>query len=68
MIRAKDGFGNLIVLLLFTADQNRPFNNFEVFGEKSHYSTFRFHYENYHFDQLRELMYYNVSSHIEASG
>ncbi|CAK8685039.1 unnamed protein product [Clavelina lepadiformis] len=45
--------------------ENKKFNDFPVHDKGTNYGTLNFQYENYHFDQLRELMYYNVSSHIE---
>ncbi|CAK8682180.1 unnamed protein product [Clavelina lepadiformis] len=41
------------------------FNDFPVLNEGSAYSTFTFQYDKLDFDRLRELMYFNVTSHIE---
>ncbi|XP_076809592.1 cytosolic phospholipase A2-like [Clavelina lepadiformis] len=41
------------------------FNDFPVFVDGSPYSTFNFQYSGLEFDRLRELMYYNVTSHID---
>ena len=54
-------------MFLFIGGEHRAFNDFSVFGENSEYGTFRFKYDDYRFDQLRELMYHNVSSHIEVN-
>jgi len=42
------------------------FNDFPVFDPGNAYSTFKFHYSSEEFDRLRDLMYYNVSSHIQV--
>ncbi|CAK8695640.1 unnamed protein product [Clavelina lepadiformis] len=44
--------------------EGKKFNDFPVHSEGSNYSTFNLNYNRYNFDQLRELMYYNVSSHV----
>ncbi|XP_076809591.1 cytosolic phospholipase A2-like [Clavelina lepadiformis] len=44
---------------------DKKFNDFPVFVDGSPYSTFNFQYSGLEFDRLRELMYYNVTSHID---
>uniref|UniRef100_F6TAH6 Phospholipase A2 n=1 Tax=Ciona intestinalis TaxID=7719 RepID=F6TAH6_CIOIN len=48
-----------------TPPDDKPFNDFPVFDEGNSYKTHYFSYTDYHFDQLRELMYHNVMSNIE---
>ena len=52
---------------MLSESQHQPFNKFHVFGKDSEYSTFQFGYDSYKFDQLRELMYHNVTIHIEVN-
>ena len=51
---------------LIAGQKRKKFNDFTVFGKDTTYDTFSFQYEKYHFDQLKELMYHNVSTHIEV--
>nr|XP_002125337.3 cytosolic phospholipase A2 [Ciona intestinalis] len=44
---------------------SRWFNDFPVFGEGTSFKTINFSNTPYQFDQLRELMYYNVSKNID---
>ena len=55
------------IIFDFSGDEEKPFNDFTVYGKDTNYSTFAFQYSHYHFDQLRELMYYNVTQHIDVS-
>nr|CAB3264923.1 cytosolic phospholipase A2-like [Phallusia mammillata] len=51
----------------FDASKNdgRPFNDFPVFSKDGNYSTYKFNNTGLQFDQLHQLMYHNVTSHIE---
>jgi len=44
----------------------RSFNDFPVYDPGNRYSTFKFVYTEEEFDRLRDLMYYNVTSHIDV--
>uniref|UniRef100_H2Z901 PLA2c domain-containing protein n=1 Tax=Ciona savignyi TaxID=51511 RepID=H2Z901_CIOSA len=45
---------------------DKAFTDFSVFGSGTSYGTLNFSYTDYQFDQLRELMHFNVTSNIEV--
>ena len=53
--------------ICFSVNDSRPFNEFEMYDEGTNFGTFHLEYHKYNFDQLKELMYFNVTSHIEVS-
>jgi len=60
-------FPNFTDYIHYLDKDGRAFNDFKVFDEGNKFSSTFFQYHEYHFDQLKELMYYNVISHIEVS-